>query len=114
MKAVLLSFLDRNKVVKIPEGIDGSELDYIRKQCKTLFSFQQQVSIKITLQRFSEDWNEFVNLEEGDTLKDKEKLKIVITPHLQTPDASECDHKVNLYFIYNNLYIILVMINFEV
>ena len=52
-KAVLVSYLDRNKVIKIPlyKPPDLSDLQYIKSEFKTCFSFQP--SVKLNLCYFS-------------------------------------------------------------
>ena len=47
----------------------------------------------VTFQRFDNEWNEYVDLEEDEVINDKDKLKVVVSPSLSdtcsTEDLSE-------------------------
>ena len=66
IKSVLISYLDSSKPVKIPAVYDGTELDYLTRIFMKAFSFESNVNLKITFQRFSTDWEQYVDLDEND------------------------------------------------
>ena len=45
-------------------------------------SFETNVSIKVTFQRYNEEWEEDIDLDECDEIFDKDKLKVIVTPLL--------------------------------
>ena len=91
-KTVLVSYLEKNKRIKIPPEQSESDLDYLRREFLVQFKFEANVNLDVTFQRFDSDWNEFVDLEEADEICDKDKLKAVVTPILaqETPEGSSC------------------------
>lgn len=85
-KSVLVSYLERNKKIEIPDSKSRrlSDVQYIESVFKSVFSFDRNVKLCITLQRFDTEWNEFVDLEVGDEINHKDKLKAVVSPLLNT------------------------------
>ena len=43
------------------------------------------MSIDITFQKYDDDWGEYVDLNEDEFVKNKEKLKVVVSSVLHTP-----------------------------
>ena len=109
MKVVLLSYLDRNKLVKVPEDKSESDVEYLKIEFRKEFACENHVSIFIVLQRFDQEWGEYIDLDKDDIVENKMKLKVVIHPLLTTPATSttpsvtECE-EVYIYIIYNILY----------
>ena len=101
-KSVFISYLDRNKVICIPPT-STSDVHYIESQFKSVFSFGKNVKLQVTFQRFDSEWQEFIDLEEKDIVNNKDKLKAVVLPLLQDPEAiltvSETPHKNYLVFL---------------
>ena len=89
-KTVLLSYLEKNKKITIPASTLKSDLEYLREIFLTSFKFESNVLLDVTFQRFDAEWNEFVDLDNGDEVCHKDKLKAVVTPILaqDTPDFS--------------------------
>ena len=83
-KSVLISYLERNKKVTIPSSKPPSMTDvaYLESVFKPLFSFESNVRLCITFQRYDSDWDEFVDLEVDDSVDDKDKLKAIVSPLL--------------------------------
>ena len=83
---VLVSYLGRNQVFSLEENdkiIDLSE--------KVSSYFKIASSANIILQRFEMDWDTYIDLNEGDTLCDRDNLKAIIiecTPAEKIPDIS--------------------------
>ena len=80
---MLVSYLDRNKVIRIPTTSDSDELVYLKKEFKKMFSFGENVNLEVTFQKFDSEWDEYVDLESQAVLCHKDKLKAVITPLLE-------------------------------
>ena len=53
-----------------------------------MFSYEGNVSIGYSFQKFDPEWEEYIDLDEGCHLVNKEKLKEVVTPRLVTPTSS--------------------------
>ena len=81
-KEVLVSYLERNKVVSIPVSESADELSYLKKEFNNIFSFGSNVNLLVTFQKFNKDWGEYIDLETPAVLSDKDKLKAVVTPLL--------------------------------
>ena len=93
-KVVVLSYLQRNKKVIIPQDISECEFDYLRNKVLSLFDFKigSNVKLDITFQKYDDELNEFIDIETkhecNDTIEHKDKLKVVVTPILQDVDSS--------------------------
>ena len=84
-KTVLLVYQEHRKKVLIPREKTASDLEFLESSFRTLFKFQNQVNLVISFQRFDQVFDEFVDLDEGEELRDLEKLHVVVTPVLVTP-----------------------------
>ena len=72
-KRVLVSFKERNKVLRI-----SNEEDITSLKEQFCLAFNESISgLLITFQRFDSEWDCFVDIEECDTVKDGDKLKVV-------------------------------------
>lgn len=89
-KSVLVSYLERNKRIEIPRDKPRgmTDVQYIESVFKSVFSFDRNVKLCITFQRFDTDWNEFVDLELGDDINHKDILKVVVSPLLNNFETS--------------------------
>jgi len=100
-KAVLVTYLERNKVLKVPPNHEyTSDIGYLESAFRTEFSFEQAVNLTITFQKFDEDWNEYIDLEADAILQHKDKVKAVVsaklvdlpsTPETATPHVRELE-----------------------
>ena len=89
-KTVLLSYLERNKKITIPANTPKSDLEYLREIFLTNFKFESNVLLDITIQRFDADFSDFIDLEDGDEVFHKDKLKAVVTPILAQDTPEPC------------------------
>ena len=89
MKSVLVSFLDRNKVVKCPIETDNGDIPYLKKGFRKHFSFEKHIAVDITFQHFDEEWQEYIDLNVDEVIQHKEKLKVVVTSTLHTPAPTD-------------------------
>lgn len=82
-KVVLVGYLERKKRITIAEKPTENELDYLKEEFLKSFGLQKSIQLhQITFQRFDPEWNEYVDIEEGDVLLNKDKLKVVVSPCL--------------------------------
>ena len=87
-RKVLLSYMDRNKPICIPDHVEES-VSFLKQEFMKNFNFSSNVKLNIVLQKFDEEWDAFVDLEDDAVIAHKEKLKVVVTP-LLTDAASLC------------------------
>ena len=87
-KSVLVSYLERNKVIRVPIVKEDTDLEFIRKEFIKLFSFEENVRLCLSFQRFDEDWKDYIEIDEGDDIENKEKIKVIVIPVLGTPRSS--------------------------
>ena len=100
MKSILLSHLDRNKVLKVPSEKDETDIAYLEKEFRKALSYEGNVSITVSFHHFDEEWDDFVELDEAAVVVDKGKLKVVVTPQLVTPTHSSATlEKVSFLFV---------------
>jgi len=81
-KVVLVSHLERNKKISIPEPNSEGDIDYLRREFLKNFYFEKNVKLQITFQQFDPEWEEYVDLEEDAVVQHKDKLKAIVTPRL--------------------------------
>ena len=96
MKTVLLSYCERNKLVRIPNDKPESDLVYLQNEFKKLFSYKGNVSLTISFQRYHKEWDTTLELDEEDTIMDKDTLKVVVMPCIVTPDPSTSTYEVEV------------------
>ena len=87
-KSILVSYLERNKILKIPDSTDG-DVTFLEREFKKEFKFGSNVNLLVTFQRYDSEWGEYVDLDDEYSLGNKEKLKAVVTPVVVTPPASD-------------------------
>lgn len=86
-----MTYLERNKVLKIPESNKTGDVEFLEKEFRKEFKFHSNVSLNVTFQCFDSDWGEYVDLDEDCTLVHKDKLKAVVSPLLTTPSTDSCE-----------------------
>ena len=69
MRAILLSYCDRNKIIKIPDYNPEKDLTYLEREFRKLFLFEGNVAIHVSFQKFCPEWEEYVELD-GDEVLD--------------------------------------------
>lgn len=77
MKVVLVSYLERNKVFKIPEG-EEDELSYLKTQFFEVFGVDNG-AVSVSFQYYSLEWEEYVEVEPFDAIENKARYKAVTT-----------------------------------
>ena len=87
-RAVLLSDGKRNKVVKIPPGVN--HLTFLRNVVKETFLKVEEShgGAKVYFQKYDTEWEEWVDVDEDFVAETKDKLKVV-TSTLVTDLGSE-------------------------
>ncbi len=88
-KLILVNYLERNKVFKIP-GHVPDEIAYLEEEFRKEFKFHDNVSIFLSFQRYDKDWDDYVEIEKGQSkqLHNKEKLKVVVSPLLRSDNSN--------------------------
>ena len=86
-KTVLLKYEEHRKKVMIPAEKDTSDLAFLESSFRQAFNFEKQVNLTISFQRYDADFDELVDMEDGDEIQHLEKLNVVVTPVLVTPSA---------------------------
>ena len=75
-KRLLLCHNASKKQVCIPRSLLVSDVEYLEDLCRKLFPFQTGDSVSI--QRFNEDFDEYVDLDANSCVEDLEKLRVII------------------------------------
>jgi len=94
-----VSFQDRNKVLHINSSAIEGDIAYLEKEFFRAFARTVSEGQIITFQRFDTTWDSFVDLEEGDTVEDRDKLKAVVSEPTSTrsqPNTSSSGNIVSL------------------
>ena len=85
-------------VLLIPADKETSDIAFLETSFRKVFNFDKQVNLAISFQRLDSDFDEPVDLDDGDELCHLDKLNVVVTPVLVTPPAVR-----NIKFIYRLL-----------
>jgi len=97
-KSVLVSYLERRKVFKIPNCND-SDIAYLGAQFKKAFSLG---ICEITFQRFDQEWGMPIDLEPNESINDKDKLIAIVSLNSTlscSPSTSSKDlHEVSIAY----------------
>ena len=93
-KTILLKYQENRKKVVISPKEGTKELAFLESVFRKLLNFEQ-VNVAISFQRYDPDFEEFVDLEEDDELRNMEKLNVVVTPVLVIPP--EVSHVTNMH-----------------
>lgn len=75
-KSVRISYLERKKILKIPEAKNNTDLDFLAEQFKKEFGLESDVSV--IFQRFDDDWEENIDLDAESVINDKDKLNALV------------------------------------
>ena len=78
-KVVLVSYLERNKKISIPEHKSEGDVEYLRREFLKSFYSEKNVKLHITFQHFDPEWEEYVDLDEDTVVPHKKKLKAIVT-----------------------------------
>lgn len=70
-KSVLVSYADRKKVLKFNVNTKLTDMEFTTKEFMREFSFESNVNINMTFQRFDPEWDEYIDLEPGSMLNHK-------------------------------------------
>ena len=81
--------MERNKIIKVPLIKDKTDLAYVRDEFIKVFTFEKNVGLCLSFQRYDSEWEDFVEIDDTEELKDKEKIKVVVIPVLSTPATSD-------------------------
>ena len=88
-KKVLVSYNDCNKIVEIPPQPDSkSEMEFLRKESLKLFKFFSNVTLELVFQKFDNEWETWIDVDESYALQEKDKLKMIVQPTLTSSVTS--------------------------
>ena len=76
-KQVLVTYLDRKKVLSIPQGSNVGDIDFLENEFLQVFGLSGSRSV--TFQRFNSIFQEYVDLEYNCEINDKDKLQAIVT-----------------------------------
>ena len=96
-KAVLISYQDSKKVVKISYTDDADSMTEVFWREFDLES--SHTDLKVVFQRFDPEWEEYIDLPPGAAIVHKEKLKAVTLPIHIAKNPSKPDSAVSLKYI---------------
>ena len=82
-------YLGRNKIVSITEQEGESDLDKLKEQFCIVFADDPTISVTeaVAFQGYNPEWEEYIELEMGASVTDKDKLKVVQLPTLIPSDT---------------------------
>lgn len=84
-RSVLVNYMERRKVFKIPPQKNTSDVLYLTGEFKKEFSMDFS---DVIFQRFDEAWDLQVDLEPDDSINDKDKLVAVVIPKVSSATSS--------------------------
>ncbi len=75
--SVLVSFKERSKIIKlnVVESQSESEYEWLMGEVKK--SFNLEAHDDVLLQKFDEDWTEYIDLDDSSVLSNKDRLRVV-------------------------------------
>ena len=78
-KTVLVAYLERKKKINIEKKPTESEYQQLREEAVKIFGIDKRVnSRQLIFQRFDPEWDDYIDVDEGDVFAHKGKLKLVI------------------------------------
>ena len=80
LRKVLVSYLELNKLITIPEATEDGDVKYVTKESRRIFDLDGCENVMIAVQKYDKEWEAFVDLEDGDAILNKDKLKLVMIP----------------------------------
>jgi hypothetical protein len=92
-KKVLVSYLERNKVFTIPdtareEGV--KEVQFLKLEFLKAFNLADDITADVVFQKYDEDWDTYIDLEAGDMLMTKDKLKAIVSHNVILQHTPVC------------------------
>ena len=105
-----MSYGDRKKVFKIDVNSQLTDLEFVAAEFRKEFRFESNVKITFTFQRFDPECD-FIDLELGDMLNNKDKLIAVVTPTLVTPAPSAASSQPPVSVVHVSIPIVYVHVH---
>ena len=82
-------YLERKKQFKIPLTKDETDVEFLDRSFRKAFSYGNNVNVDISFQVYDDGWEEFVEIDREEEIKDRAKVTAVVMPSLITPSGSE-------------------------
>ena len=95
-KSVLVSYLERKRVLKIPDEKTATDVEFLREKFRKEFNLESNVNI--IFQRFDDEWSENIDLDDEAIINNKDKLTAMVVPILNTTKVSVLVDKVRLCY----------------
>ena len=92
-RQVLVSYLERNKKITIPEYIGDRDIKYLKREFRANFDYGKNMRLEITFQCHDPEWKEFIDLDEDGEVYHKDKLKAVVSPLLSDNSVRNTNSK---------------------
>ena len=95
-RVVLLNYGERNKVVKIPPGVD--DLSFLRNVVEKTFLKVEEThgGANVYFQKYYSEWEEWIDVDEDFVAETKDKLKVVVTNTVVTDIETVSEREENL------------------
>ena len=61
-RSILLCYLENKKALKLPPKSGIQDLSYLNNEFLKNFSFESNVKLRVTFQRYDEMWGEYMSL----------------------------------------------------
>ena len=87
-RTVLVSYLESNKVLKIPSGT-ADDIEYLKEVFFREFSVKPDLRSCIIFQKYNSDWSVYIDFESDAHLQDKDRLKAVVTSDPTTDSTGD-------------------------
>lgn len=65
--------------MKIPTERAEGDVEYIKNEFRTLFDIDEMVNT-VVVQKFDEEWDAYIDMDENEVLINKDKVKVVLMP----------------------------------
>lgn len=99
-RVVLLTFREKKKLLKLSEHRNETDLQFLSKEFRKLFSIHSTGCL--TFQRYSAEWESFIDLEDSDILLNKDKLTAVLEEESASLEANDTDTEVS-YIVHEHV-----------
>ena len=80
-KKVLVSYLERKKTFELADTVEN-DVEFLTSEVMKSFSLDNNATIEITLQKYDDDWDTYLDVEENYVAQHKDHFEVVVTPIL--------------------------------
>jgi len=76
MMKVLVSYLGRRQIFSLQENDTTGQMTDLRQQ--VFLYFEIPSGTKVVFQRFNKEWDTYLDLDDGETIQDHDKLEVIV------------------------------------